>query len=823
MVDGRIPGVEVSDTNVLVKLPSMPSKPGDPVTSDSALAALTKLPQGNMSEPRSSHGEPSSSRVSGQKLQLRQLGCGVDSASAAGTSDGLGPSHLRAAPLRDDALRTMSSTPLRFGDSGLPSGEKAPVTDPDLAAFTRPVFGKKLETDPSIGEPPSVGDCDQKLQLRQFGGSGFTSANSRGPNQKFHLEPVGVGFDPSADSSLGLPSNLKVSPSDDDALATLSPSSRPRDSEPPLSGAMSSSGSDLPTLTKLVRGKKVVETLGFSGEPARPFDPKWKPPLRLIDSIEVVCAPVADSLRGLGADPELSEASARDDALAKLSPTSSLPELSSGGSLSGNDSEAALTKLIQLRSMDGIGSVGAADAPQGSSSGTLTASERDDDALVKLITTPLRSEPADQETCSGDLRASERDSSELVKLMVTPSQREHSDLSGDVLSTTEQDLCAVPQVLERNGSVKGYSSPHEPELPRAVSDVLAKIQKLRQHQSEGEVGDAAPDFELPRRIPVFHMRGDHLRFGTLPYCAFHGELDSARYLLRQARGFADEILVNVTDGAGRSALHYAAYEGSAGMVQELLEAAADVFQVDHHGCYPLHVAASRGHFECARLMIGTCVGRLRGQWYRSIRSARASGAPLEDSSGRALGDYLRALQALRKTLFGHADLLGFTSLHYASRDNALGCLHILKMLVTSMMEFGSGDKVMSDPRFEPHGTLVGLLSKHMPVHHVREIRREHLRQVQTLQRELINGRDVHGLSLLHYAAAEGNYRAVHVLVSHNADVDAKVELHSAGQTRTASARKKHLKPQVLEGVDMGPTTNDATLSLSRVPYSFIEV
>ncbi len=53
--------------------------------------------------------------------------------------------------------------------------------------------------------------------------------------------------------------------------------------------------------------------------------------------------------------------------------------------------------------------------------------------------------------------------------------------------------------------------------------------------------------------------------------------------------------VHATTRSGDTALHWAAYGGSAVLARHLLEAGANVDAVGELGNRPLHVAASRGH------------------------------------------------------------------------------------------------------------------------------------------------------------------------------------------------------------------------------------
>ncbi|KAI0852291.1 putative ankyrin repeat-containing protein [Daldinia vernicosa] len=60
----------------------------------------------------------------------------------------------------------------------------------------------------------------------------------------------------------------------------------------------------------------------------------------------------------------------------------------------------------------------------------------------------------------------------------------------------------------------------------------------------------------------------------------------------------------------RTALHYAAEEGSFRVIQALLEARVPMNSCDRDGQTPLHLAAQRGHFACVRLLLSNGVDAL---------------------------------------------------------------------------------------------------------------------------------------------------------------------------------------------------------------------
>ena len=61
--------------------------------------------------------------------------------------------------------------------------------------------------------------------------------------------------------------------------------------------------------------------------------------------------------------------------------------------------------------------------------------------------------------------------------------------------------------------------------------------------------------------------------------------------------------VDVTDGDGRTALHWAAYKGFPDPVKLLVCMDADVYRADKEGCTALHWAAIKGRSEAAHLIV----------------------------------------------------------------------------------------------------------------------------------------------------------------------------------------------------------------------------
>ncbi|CAJ1420612.1 unnamed protein product [Effrenium voratum] len=295
-----------------------------------------------------------------------------------------------------------------------------------------------------------------------------------------------------------------------------------------------------------------------------------------------------------------------------------------------------------------------------------------------------------------------------------------------------------------------------------------------------------------RKVPVVALRYQHLQPGSLCYFAAIGDATSVQYLLQQAERCADDFFVNSPDSRRCTALHHAAFNGSAEVTEALLQAGADTLLRDAEDRTPLHVAASRGQVEVARLLIGTAVYRLRVAAIRSFQQNRMAPVELwEDpqlavqrAARQALVDYLRGLEDLWRTLVLAEDRHQFTCLHYSIRDAYAGCFQVFRLLLTSCFEFAEGrqlDEVMSSRRFQlqPGPGLLEILCSKLLDSEAHAIKQEHIRRSRGVRHDIIHHRDVEGLRPLHFAASEGNYRAVQVLLTHGAELEAKAALGDA--------------------------------------------
>ncbi len=61
--------------------------------------------------------------------------------------------------------------------------------------------------------------------------------------------------------------------------------------------------------------------------------------------------------------------------------------------------------------------------------------------------------------------------------------------------------------------------------------------------------------------------------------------------------------VNITDGYGRTPIHYASAKGFTKIAELLIKNGADVNVKDDRGITPLHLATKNGHLEVVQLLV----------------------------------------------------------------------------------------------------------------------------------------------------------------------------------------------------------------------------
>ena len=212
---------------------------------------------------------------------------------------------------------------------------------------------------------------------------------------------------------------------------------------------------------------------------------------------------------------------------------------------------------------------------------------------------------------------------------------------------------------------------------------LERLEKLKNQRNElaqaAKIGDADTIEPL---IKLLIEAGTDLNIlgpegkTALHFAAWNGHASIIKIMIEQGAN----VDLNVKDSNGRAALHLAAIEGRISVVQTLLDAKADIdvradttgtdFERNYHdGRTPLHWAADRGHDEVVAFLIEQKADK-------SARSATGR-SPLQDALWRKHPSVAQLLIEHGADIH-NIDDEDFTALHEASQN---GILPIIKLLV----------------------------------------------------------------------------------------------------------------------------------------------
>ncbi|KAL7746585.1 hypothetical protein RI367_008112 [Sorochytrium milnesiophthora] len=108
--------------------------------------------------------------------------------------------------------------------------------------------------------------------------------------------------------------------------------------------------------------------------------------------------------------------------------------------------------------------------------------------------------------------------------------------------------------------------------------------------------DADLETLVRKKLDKLNKTDDNNKKAAIHYCAVHGNIQALRTLLKAAGGAvakpnaSNQLQINLADGDGRTALHYAVLSGNLAFTREVLQHHGDVNVIDGYGYTPLHYA-----------------------------------------------------------------------------------------------------------------------------------------------------------------------------------------------------------------------------------------
>ncbi|XP_035773671.1 transient receptor potential channel pyrexia-like [Anopheles albimanus] len=290
---------------------------------------------------------------------------------------------------------------------------------------------------------------------------------------------------------------------------------------------------------------------------------------------------------------------------------------------------------------------------------------------------------------------------------------------------------------------------------------------------------------------------------------WYGKQDLLRKVLAH-----EDVEIDATDSAGRTALHLACYVGSYGMAELLLQHGSNPQQWDHGRlATPLHCAASCGSLECVTLLVGqrnvdinAGIEQHSALHYAVMRNSKRcveyllqhganpntpqvyTQTPLHVAAALGYADCMALLLAHgadARSQFGQKKI---TALHLAASENYLECV---RLLVAAGANINARNRDQQTPLHlaclsQCHETVTYLIAQHADVHAVYRDGRTALHAsivkesrfwdctLSLLKAKVdVNRADNFGYTPLHIAALNEFSTCVYMLIEFGADITAR--------------------------------------------------
>ena len=252
------------------------------------------------------------------------------------------------------------------------------------------------------------------------------------------------------------------------------------------------------------------------------------------------------------------------------------------------------------------------------------------------------------------------------------------------------------------------------------------------------------------------------------------------------------------DGQGRTALHVAVVKNYDVIVDQLLEAGANVnMKTVKEGDCPLHIAVRLGHLDCVRSLLRV------PQLDLNVRNLDSNTPAYEAVIGATTGSMGETEAILDMLIDHHADLSligsdGTTPLHVMASRSMLGSIKTAIMNGYSFKAYDSyGNLPIHSAAAAGSRTAVSLLIEHEPdlVNETNSMNGLHPAQVAEQTGHLDIARDIHGASLL-FSVQSGDSNLIESALSNSTEFYLDAAGSSAAHIAASSGQTEVLQTLV---------------------------